>query len=252
MKTILSVVGSKEIISAIIGAFIPILIGGIWLLYNSLCPGLRLTTKRDFSIIRYLCYLVINWIISVFGALFFILMRQDGIGASTKYGVIVICGTCVFFAIIVYIICMPKKHKYSFLFGISPIISGIGMGYGSCINAAMISKVSGMMLVVTELIGMIYYDKTLVIHKHKYAHLKSIDGESVNCKCRDMKFHGFRQIIEIKQTEAEITTLIPYTQIVKIQYEGEVDEVENTDSIRYHIAECFLWIKKKVRDKKAK
>lgn len=250
MKILLEIVVSKEIIAAIIGALIPILIGGIKILYNAIWPGLRFLTKRDYSVARYLCFMIVGWTISVIGATSSILTRQES-DAATKNGFFVVCGACVVLAFLSYIVLVPKRRKYSIILGIAPIVSGIGMGYGSRLDNATMIYGFGAILIGAELIGMIYYDKTLVIHKHKYAHLKSVDGSTINCKCRDMKFHGFKQIVEIKQTGVEITTLIPYSQIVKIQYEGEMDEVENTESIRYTIMTGFEWVKNRMAHRKS-
>lgn len=241
---------SKEIIAAIIGAFIPMLIGGIKVLYNAMCPGLRLITKRDFSVTRYMVFLCAGWSISVLGVTSFILLERES-DVTTKNGFFIICVVCAVIAFVLYMVLVPKQHKYSIVFGVAPIISGIGMGYGSHEDKITVVILFGAILIGAELIGMIYYDKTLVVHKHKYAHLKSVDGSTINCKCRDMKFHGFKQIVEIKQTGVEITTLIPYSQIVKIQYEGEMDEVENTESIRYIVVTGFEWVKNRIAHRKS-
>lgn len=117
MKILLEIVVSKEIIAAITGALIPILIGGIKILYNAIWPGLRFLTKRDYSVVRYLCFMIVGWSISVIGATSSILMRQES-DAAMKNGFFLVCGACVVLTFLSYIVLVPKRRKYSIILGL--------------------------------------------------------------------------------------------------------------------------------------
>lgn len=226
LGVIISIITSIEFIVALV----PIVAGTAWATYNAFCPGLRLLTKRDYSSIKYVVYLLISWICAVVLTLAVITYFGDGNPAVRKVYFIV-GAVSLTLEVFTFIVWMPKWNITSLILGLLPIASGIGIGIGASLSNQIYINIFGAMFLLSELAGLICYDEISVIHKHEYALLKLTDGDLIKCKCRTMKFHGFRQIIEICDKDEE-TILIPYSQIVKIKYEGGNDKVNNENSLK--------------------
>lgn len=232
---------------AIIVTIFPLLIGGAYQVYNAAFPGLGLLTKYDFASLKYVIYLFICWLASAFSSVAILTILDEGSKATVviKNIYIFIAIICLIITILSFIMWLPRIKVSSFVFGMAPVISGFGLGVGVFLKNQTCINSFGCILIVAEIVGLIYYSGFSKIHTHEYGELKLSDGEVITCKCRDMRFHGFKQIIEIKQTD-EMTTLIPYCQVMKIKYEGKTDKVEDESSLRYLGKKLLTIIKKKL------
>lgn len=251
IQNILTNIMAKDSIITVVGTVITA-VGGIAVLYDALRPGLNVVTKRDHSVSKFLLYLIFQWFISLLGTVASILKFSPDITDSIKkvYTIfIIICCIIIFCCIIWFLATFGKRNNIyvCLLYALAPSASGIGMALlEPYLNNQIWATLFGMVLIVTEITGMIYYDKILVIYKHDHATFKLANGDSYFCKCRDLKFHGFRKIVVINNANKS-TIVVPFSQIVSIFYEGDVDEVINTESIRYAIQQLL----KKIKNRKA-
>lgn len=206
--------------------------------------GLMAEKKHSYKDLVYVLYLVFNYFVFSIWAYSIYIMCADIRVIITYKTIILFTIITVVYIIVLFLIIklyFRERDNITICLLLLPFVAATLIYLHVVYNNIVLLSTSGILLVFAEIAGMSHFQKFVIEYIHKYADIKLINGESIYTESRTMHFYNLKNIIKIDCSDFYM--VIPYSQVVKIQYSGERDRVKEDDIVKIIIGKIVSWLK---------